>query len=138
MNAPVHARDFSTDVSAVSSARLTIEPTSAVLGAVISGIDLRENLDAGTIAALRAALVTHKVLFFHNQDISREDHVRFGRYFGDLEGHPVTSHVEAFPEILSIKNGEYAHLNAFTIPFIRAVSKWHADVTFRPAPSLGG
>ena len=33
------------------------------------------------VAAIRAALLKHKVIFFRDQDISQEDHVRFGRYF---------------------------------------------------------
>jgi taurine dioxygenase len=135
MNAPVRAADF---VQAHWNTALRIEPSSAALGAYVDGIDLREQLDDDLIAALRAALVEHKVLFFRDQDISHHDHIRFGRYFGALEGHPVTQHVPGHPEILKIRNGEYAYLNEITIPFIRPVNKWHADVTFRDAPSFGG
>jgi taurine dioxygenase len=115
-----------------------VRPSNAILGAEVEGLDLRHALPDATIALLRAALLEHKVLVFRGQDISHEDHVRFGRAFGPLEGHPVTSHVEGHPEILVIRNGEYQHLNDTTIPFIRPVNKWHADVTFRPSPSLGG
>ncbi|MDX2236169.1 MAG: TauD/TfdA family dioxygenase [Hyphomonadaceae bacterium] len=115
-----------------------IEPTGAALGAVVHGVDLTKPLSAGVVAALRAAWLEHKVLFFHDQDISHEDHIRFGAAFGPLEGHPVTQHVDGRPEILSIRNGEYQHLNDVTIAFIRPVNKWHADVTFRAAPSMAG
>jgi taurine dioxygenase len=78
------------------------------------------------------------VLVFRDQDVTYEQHASFGRYFGSLEGHPVTGHVDGHPEVLVIRNGEYQHLNDVTIGFIRPVNKWHADVTFREAPSLGG
>ena len=39
--------------------------------------------------AIRRLLLTHKVLFFRDQDITRAEHIAFARYFGDLEDHPV-------------------------------------------------
>jgi taurine dioxygenase len=116
---------------------VSVTPYSAVLGAEVSGVDLRKPLTDGEVSALREALLRHKVLVFREQDLSYEDHTRFAQSFGPLEGHPVTGHVPGHPEILVIRNGEYQFLNETTIPFIRPVNKWHADVTFRPAPSLG-
>lgn len=134
MNAPL--RQPLTPLNAPES--IDIRPTNAVLGAEIDGVELDHPLPPETVALIRAALLKHKVLFFRAQDISLEDHARFGRYFGALEGHPVTGHVDGHPEVLVIRNGEYQHLNETTISFIRPVNKWHADVTFREAPSLGG
>jgi taurine dioxygenase len=117
---------------------LEIEPTGAALGAYVGGIDLREALDSALVDELRDALVQHKVLFFRNQNISHENHLRFARYFGALERHPVTQHVEGHPEILRVRNGEYAYLEEADAPFIRPVNKWRAEATFRAAPPLGG
>lgn len=130
--APITAAD------APDYAGLTVTPVSTVLGAEISGLDLREPLTAEVIAAIRAALLRHKVVFFRDQDISHEDHVRFGRYFGDLEGHPVTSHVPNFPEILHIEAADGMKLREEIVPLVRVANKWHTDVTFRAAPSMGG
>ncbi|MDB5455317.1 MAG: taurine dioxygenase, partial [Caulobacter sp.] len=90
------------------------------------------------VAAIRAALLRHKVVFFRDQDISHEDHVRFGRYFGELEGHPVTAHVPGFPEILHIEAADGMKLREEIVPLVRVANKWHTDVTFRRAPSMGG
>lgn len=119
-------------------AGLTVTPVSTVLGAEISGLDLRQPLSPEAVAAIRSALLRHKVVFFRDQDISHEDHVRFGRYFGDLEGHPVTAHVPGFPEILHIEAADGMKLREEIVPLVRAANKWHTDVTFRPAPSMGG
>lgn len=119
-------------------AGLTVTPVSTVLGAEISGLDLGQPLTPEIVAAIRAALLRHKVVFFRDQDISHEDHVRFGRYFGELEGHPVTSHVPGFPEILHIEAADGMKLREEIVPLVRVANKWHTDVTFRAAPSMGG
>lgn len=134
MNAPV---SISQD-DAVDYAGLTVTPAGPVLGAEISGLDLTQELKPEIVAAIRAALLRHKVVFFRDQDISYEDHVRFGRYFGDLEGHPVTAHVPGFPEILHIEAADGMKLREEIVPIVRAANKWHTDVTFREAPSMGG
>ncbi|MDI1364490.1 MAG: TauD/TfdA family dioxygenase [bacterium] len=125
-------------VDAPDYAGLTVTPVSTVLGAEISGLDLRQPLAPEVVAAIRSALLRHKVVFFRDQDISHEDHVRFGRYFGDLEGHPVTSHVPGFPEILHIEAADGMKLSEAIVPLARVANKWHTDVTFRAAPSMGG
>ncbi|MEJ0058498.1 MAG: TauD/TfdA family dioxygenase [Terricaulis sp.] len=117
---------------------IRVAPSGPVLGAEISGVDLRAPLSEAEVAAIRAALLKHKVLFFRDQDISHEDHVRFGRYFGDLEGHPVTAHVPGFPEILFIEAADGMKLTDAMLPIARPANKWHTDVTFRQAPSFGG
>jgi taurine dioxygenase len=131
-HAPIAAAD------APDYAGLTVTPVSTVLGAEISGLDLRQPLTPEVVAGVRAALLRHKVVFFRDQDISHEDHVRFGRYFGELEGHPVTSHVPGFPEILHIEAADGMKLREEIVPLVRVANKWHTDVTFRAAPSMGG
>jgi taurine dioxygenase len=117
---------------------IKVTPAGPVLGAEISGLDLRELLSAEQVAAVRAALLRYKVLFFRKQDITYDDHVRFGQYFGELEGHPVTAHVPGYPEILSIEAADGMKLTDSLLPIARPANKWHTDVTFREKPSFGG
>ena len=109
-----------------------------VLGAEVVGIDLRQPLSAAEVHAIHAGLLRHKVLFFRDQDITHEQHVRFGRYFGDLEGHPVTATVPGFPEILHIEAADGLKITEVIHPIVRGANKWHTDVTFREKPSLAG
>ncbi len=115
-----------------------IVPLGPVLGAEIENVDLTRPLSPATVAAIRAALLKHKVIVFRDQDISHDDHLRFGRYFGELEGHPVTATVPGYPEILHIEAADGLKLNERIAPIVRAANKWHTDVTFREAPSMGG
>ena len=51
---------------------LTIEPTGATLGAVVTGVDLA-GLDDATWARVEAAFEEHAVLVFPGQHLSPED-----------------------------------------------------------------
>lgn len=122
----------------LADSELVVKPLGPVLGAEISGIDLEHPLAPSTVTAIQDALVRHKVLFFRDQDISRDAHIRFGRYFGMLEGHPVTAHVPDYPEILHIEAGDGLKLTDTVLPILRPANKWHTDVTFRERPSFSG
>jgi taurine dioxygenase len=113
-------------------------PLGPVLGAEVEGMDLREPLSDGVVADLRQGLLRHKVLFFRDQDIDHEAHKRFGRAFGELEGHPVTETVPGHPEILKIEAADGLKITEPLLPHIRAADKWHTDVTFRERPSFAG
>lgn len=105
-----------------------IEPQTPTIGATISGLDLREPLQEDIIAGLRAALVQWKVIFFRDQHLTEEEHIRFASHFGDLEIHPLTPADQPRPEVLRIVHDKD---NKGTENF------WHSDVTWRPEPSLG-
>ena len=105
-----------------------IEPQTPTIGAAISGLDLREPLQDEVISGLRAALVRWKVIFFRDQHLSEEEHIRFASHFGELEIHPFTPADQPRPEILRIVHDKD---NKGTENF------WHSDVTWRPEPSLG-
>lgn len=99
------------------------------LGAEVSGIDLRQPLDEAAQQALRDGLSEHEVLVFRDQDISVEDQLRFGRYFGELSVHPIARHDENIPELQIFDNNEN-NPPTFT-------DNWHSDETFREIPPLG-
>ncbi len=106
-----------------------IAPLQPSLGAEIGNIDLRNPLDAPTRDALRAALLHYRVLFFRDQDLTREQHIALGAGFGELETHPVFS-LPDYPQILPLISQEFVGKYRAS-----ADSNWHADTTFRADPS---
>jgi alpha-ketoglutarate-dependent taurine dioxygenase len=106
---------------------LTIERLGAFHGARISGVDLA-TADDGTLAAVRSALVEHKVLFFAGQELDPDSQVLLGRRLGELTpSHPVVPGVdEDHPEIYALDAAD----NGFA-------DVWHTDVTFVRRPPLG-
>ena len=115
---------------------VAILPATPTIGAEISGLNLDRPLSSEEGDLLRAAWLRFKVLFFRDQDISHESHVRLCRFFGELEGHPVIPSVEGYPEILRIEGVEGVQLSAETLAPFQAYNKWHTDVTFRERPSI--
>lgn len=109
--------------------QLEIVPTNPTVGAEIRGVDLREELDESTITAVRQALLDHHVIFFRNQDIDHDQHIRFGRYFGDLHIHPAAEKPDKYPELLRI----HADENSRGV----AGQGWHSDVSCDPEPPDG-
>ena len=115
-------------VGTLQAADLSFSPLTPTIGAMVTGIDLSQALDAAEIAALRQALLDWKVLFFTEQDITTEQHLDFARRFGDLEVHPFAPHKPGYPEVLAITHDRERRGRENT---------WHSDVTWREKPSLG-
>ena len=107
----------------ITQEMLDIAPVTGSTGAEIRGVTLSGSLDAATIAAIRAALLRWKVLFFRDQqDISDSDHEEFAGLLGKPIAHPTAPVVPGTRTMLDIRSetGEVA-------------CSWHTDVTFVPA-----
>jgi taurine dioxygenase len=121
-------QEMDRNLGAATAAQLELTPLTPTIGVEVAGIDLSAPLEASTVAALRAALLDWKVLFFRDQAISTEEHLAFARNFGDLEAHPFAPHKPGYPEVLAITHDEKHPGRENT---------WHSDVTWREKPSLG-
>src|ERR1041384_8145604 len=71
---------------------ISVEKLTPIIGAEISGVDIgklvtgeRSNRQMDEI---HRALAEHPVLFFRDQNISAQQHLAFGRKFGELHIHP--------------------------------------------------
>ena len=63
---------------------LDIVPLTGRIGAEIRGVTLSGDLDHGTVQAIEAALVRHKVIFFRGQQhLDNAEHEAFTSLFGD-------------------------------------------------------
>jgi taurine dioxygenase len=63
---------------------ITVTPVSAACGAEISGIDLREPIDAATVKEIEDAFHEHVVVVFRGQDITEDEQMAFANAFGGL------------------------------------------------------
>ncbi|WP_406369252.1 TauD/TfdA family dioxygenase [Streptomyces sp. NBC_00647] len=62
---------------------LEVKPAAGHIGAEITGVDLAEELTDETVAAIRAAMLRWKVVFFRGQRLDHTSHVAFARRFGE-------------------------------------------------------
>jgi taurine dioxygenase len=115
-----------------------VEPATGFTGAYISGVDLRDPLDAATVADIRTALLRWKVVFFRDQPLDNAQHVRFARYFGVPTDTTVieprrTVDIAEFPEIFPFDQDH----SAPDTDLLPQDQKWHADGTAYVNPPLG-
>ena len=96
------------------------------IGAEIIGKNIFDNLTTTVCDKIYETLIEHKVIFFCNQEITNEQHIKFAKSFGEIEPpHPVYPHVDHFPEIVLLENDKNKPPDT---------DVWHTDVTFRPNP----
>ncbi len=70
--------------SALVASQLRLRPLNPHFGAEVTGLDLREPIDATTGDALRAAFRQHRLLLLRDQDVSTADQTRFAEVFGEV------------------------------------------------------
>jgi alpha-ketoglutarate-dependent sulfate ester dioxygenase len=111
------------------AAHVEVKPMSVHIGAEIGGVDLRQPLNEAEVAAIRAALLEWKVVFFRDQIMSHAQHIAFSRNFAEpTPGHVVFGGDQQFPELYSIAKFRKANSKRGTAP-LRPWSGWHTDVT---------
>ena len=109
---------------------LGVRPQSGWTGAEIHGVDLTAELRADQVAEIRAALLKWKVVFFRDQFISHDDHLRFARAFGaPTPAHPLFDAIPDpdYPTIYPIFRDRFKARYGSSRGYDKA--GWHADVT---------
>ena len=102
-----------------------VKKLAGSIGAEVTGLSLA-NMTADNIDSIKSLLLDHMVLFFPAQHMSVEDHVSFGRYFGELEGHPnLKSESVLPPEVFQLEATQGG-----------VADEWHTDITFQDEPAL--
>ena len=105
---------------------LKVTPLTPSIGAIISKVSLNKDLNSGTIEQIYSALIKHQVVFFRDQNISPETHLKLAESLGEIDpGHPVYPHVEGHQSIVLLKN------DANNRP---DTNDWHKDLTFKESP----
>src|SRR6202008_3508851 len=85
-------------------AKITVSTLPPTIGALIGGIDLAVRPDDEEIAAIRAALLKHRVIFFEDQHLTPVQHRDFAARFGPLHTHPLYPGVPEAPELFILDN----------------------------------
>jgi len=108
---------------------ITVEPLTARIGGVVSGVDLTKPVSPAQIDEIRAVLLEHQVIFFRNQPLDLETHKAFGRRFGELHLHSAMPGLENHPEVRPIHaDAKSKHI---------AGEEWHTDLSCDRIPPLG-
>ncbi len=71
----------------MSISKISITPLSPHAGAEIGNVDLTSPLSNLAVSEIHAAILTHGVVFFRDQNLDPESHERLIRYFGEPHVH---------------------------------------------------
>ena len=104
---------------------IIVEPASGA-GAYLSGVDLN-NLEGKDLQAVRVALGEYGVVFFRNQALRSDGHIKFAEKFGDININRFFKPLDDYPKIAQVlkepdqkKNiGEKWHTDHSTIRYRR-------------------
>lgn len=111
-------------MSTTSTIAYETRPVSPVLGAEIVGVDLKEDVDEATKAALRQDFWKYKVLAFPGQHLSPDEHVRALRIFDEPFDHPLWKNRDEHNRLVY----------TFDLPPGRTADSWHIGGTWRKLP----
>ena len=105
---------------------LEVSELTGSLGAEVRGIDLTGAGEAD-VTQIRKLLNEHLVLFFPNQTMTPDEHIAFGRLFGELESHPNLAFSAERPEFFELhaEGGQGA-----------IADEWHSDLSCEEEPSV--
>src|SRR5437868_13456828 len=109
--------------------RANVELLTPTIGARIDGVDLSEALDDLDIAEIRRLFLTHRVIFFEDQNLSPQQHRDFAARFGTFELHPFYQAHPECPELVVLDTGAHNPTDN---------DHWHTDMTFCREPPMAG
>jgi alpha-ketoglutarate-dependent sulfate ester dioxygenase len=115
-----------TDTDTVShrAVRLEIRPLAGRIGAELARVDVGTALGHETVAEIRDALLTHRVVFLRDQHLDYASLVTFAQRFGPLTlGHPTLGSPPGQPHLEEVDSKKGGPAN-----------QWHTDVTFVDRP----
>lgn len=107
-----------------------VSKTGAACGAVVTGVNLAQDLSADLIAELRAQWLEHKVLVFPEQRLSNQDLEKFTLAFGEFGEDPFFGHIPGHPHIAAIERAADEKTPIFAEIF-------HSDWSFMSVPPAG-
>ena len=110
---------------------MKILPLTCAIGAELSDVQLKDAIsNTALFDQIYQAVLTHKVVFLRNQELTRAEHVAFAERMGPLEDHPVAGSDPDHPGLVQI------YKTPDSAPS-RYENAWHSDATWREVPPKG-
>lgn len=102
---------------------MQVEAMAAPLGAIVSGLDVRD-VTSSTWAELDDLFCEYHVLVFPQQQLTPQEQLDFAAHWGRLVAHPYAA-MEDYPNLIELQNyGKKRDVN----------QHWHSDMTYNTRP----
>jgi len=116
---------------------IEVTPLQPTIGAEVSGVDLSRPLTQAQRAAIRAAVLRYKVIFFRDQPLTHEQHAAFAGEFGPLYTHPTTRHQDSNTAIHAIAARDERDFGDRYRNLLQSGDAYHTDTSWRLVPTWG-
>jgi len=107
---------------------MQITKASDAVGAQVSDVDLNL-LSDDQFAELKSAFFDHGVLFFHEQDLTPEQHIAFAERWGEINVNRFFAAAEDYPQIATVTKEPDQTVNIG--------GGWHTDHSYDQIPAMG-
>ncbi|MFT5538981.1 MAG: taurine dioxygenase [Alphaproteobacteria bacterium] len=124
-------------MSTATPSTMKITSLTPIIGAEITGIDVKGLSDEGTIAAINQALLDHLVVVIRDQNLTPPEQIAFSENWGPLVRRIATDFLHPeFPDVLVLSNRMEGGKPAGATEAYAGFT-WHTDLTYAERPSLG-
>jgi taurine dioxygenase len=108
---------------------IQIRPAGGAVGAEITSIDLSMPLADQALDTVKQTLASRGVVFFRDQCLTPEQHIRLARQFGAININRFFAHADGYPEIALVVKEPHQTKNIG--------GGWHTDHSYDQIPALG-
>lgn len=108
---------------------ILINPTSGSMGVEIHNVDLSKELSDSLFSEIREAFIEHGLIFFRDQELTPDDHLRFAKRWGEININRFFVKVEGYDQIAEVRKDADQKINIG--------GAWHTDHSYDQIPAMG-
>ncbi len=108
---------------------ILINPTSGSMGVEIHNVDLSNELSDSLFSEIREIFIEHGLIFFRDQELTPDDHLRFAKRWGEININRFFAKVEGYDQIAEVKKDPDQKINIG--------GAWHTDHSYDQIPAMG-
>ena len=109
--------------------KLNIKPTTGNVGVEIHGVDLSKKVPDSLFNEIRGAFIDNGLIFFRDQNLTPEEHIRFAKQWGKININRFFAKVDGYDQVAEVLKEPDQKGNIG--------GEWHTDHSYYQIPALG-
>jgi len=108
---------------------INLVPAAGGIGVEIQDIDLSKDLSDSIFFIIKQAFIDHGLIFFRNQHLTPEEHIKFANRWGSININRFFTKVKGYEQIAEVKKEGDQKGNIG--------GEWHTDHSYDQIPAMG-
>jgi taurine dioxygenase len=109
--------------------KINIKPTAGNVGVEIDGVDLSKKIPGSVFNEIRSAFIENGLIFFRDQNLAPEEHIRFAEQWGKININRFFTKVDGYEQVAEVRKESDQKENIG--------GEWHTDHSYDQIPALG-